>query len=132
MPLEISTSFDQRPYKVCVCVCMCETVCMCVCVAATLVIGAVHICMHIRVYTCAQVLYISEAVGEWGGEAVSMVTPDCHPQWALKDKASHVHAHTYTHAHRALQGQLSQINISPHLKNRIQRMAFQRSGCTLC
>lgn len=59
-----------------------------------------------------------------GGEAVSMVTPHRHPHWVLKDKASHTHM--YTHAHGALQGQLSQINISPHLKNRIQRMAFQR------
>lgn len=56
-------------------------------------------------------------VSVWGG-AVSMVTTSCHPQWVLKDKASHTHIHT--HLHTALQGQLSQINISPHLKNRIQ------------
>lgn len=64
-----------------------------------------------------------------------MVTAQRHPYWVLKDKASllpsfclalslnQTHTHTYTHA--PLRGQLSQINTSPHLKNKIQRMAFQ-------
>lgn len=80
--------------------------------------------MCVRVSVCVsrwwRVLVLVVVVGGWG--RIHGNTPPPPPLGPKRQSLTHI----YTHAHGALQGQLSQINISPHLKNRIQRMAFQR------
>lgn len=50
------------------------------------VVVTVHVCIH----------YVYTSVRVCGGEVVAMVTAHCHPQWVLKDKASHTHSRAHS------------------------------------